>query len=403
VINPTKSNSSGSVQTGFFDEQFFANPYPAFAQLRAAGPLVPISRSIGRQMWMVTQFELAVQVLKDRRFCVDPASLVPANDQRFRQGFILERSMITVDDPDHARLRTLVSKAFTPRYIESLRPRIQSIADELLDAVQAKGGMDLVAEYAYPLPINVISDMLGIPQGDRNQIRAWSEVIARNGDDPQRAAKLEAFARYVRGLVAEKHRAPQNDLASQLVQIEEAGDRLDEGELLSMVALLIFAGHETTSNLIANGALALLDHPEQITRLKADPSLIPSAVEEMLRFCGPVVSPAPRYAVEDVEIGGQQLHRGDALMVLIASADHDPGQFSDPEELDIARELNRHIAFGQGIHYCLGAPLARLEGEIAFASLLRRMPEIHLAVPREEIQWNASFVLRGVASLPVEF
>jgi cytochrome P450 len=397
----------GSDQGSFFTADFLANPYPLFAQLREMAPIINISSSPGHQVWMVTRFNEAVQVLKDNRFSVEFArnrtEYFEYADRAGGGGFILNRSMISVDEPDHSRLRKLVSKGFTPRYIEGLRPRIQDLANELLDKVTNRGEMDLIGDFAYPLPINVISEMMGVPPADRSQIREWSAVIARNYDDPQKEVKLDAFSKYVHQLVAEKRAKPQDDLVSKLVRIEEDGDRLSEQELLSMVALLIFAGHETTSNLIGNGALALFDHPEQMHKLIKDPGLIPSAVEEMLRFCGPVLSPAPRHALEDMEIGGQAIHAGDMVMVIVASANHDPSQFTSPEELEIARTMEKHIAFGQGIHYCLGAPLARLEGEIAFTALLKRTPDIHLRVPREEIQWNASMILRGISTLPVAF
>ncbi len=401
------NRGAGPAQGGFITGDFFANPYPFFAQLRQIAPVVSISQMPGRQVWMVSQFNEAIQVLKDQRFSVEFTHYRPGEPSLPRNpesaGFILDRSMISVDEPDHIRLRKLVSKAFTPRYIEALRPLVDRLANELLDRVQDKGEMDLIGDYAYPLPINVISEMMGVPKKDRSQIREWSSVIARNSEDPGKDIKLDAFSSYVTRLVAEKRANPEDDLTSQLVQIEEDGDRLSGQELLSMVALLIFAGHETTSNLIGNGALALLDHPDQLARLKTDPSLIPNAVEEMLRFCGPVMSPAPRFALEDVEIGGQLIHKGDMVMIVIASANHDQRQFDDPEEMDIARSLERHIAFGQGIHYCLGAPLARLEGDIAFTTLLRRMPNLRLNVPREEITWNASMILRGISKLPVAF
>jgi cytochrome P450 len=406
MLNQTNQNQ-GSSQGNFFNADFFTNPYPFFTQLREIAPIVSISSSPGRQVWMVTRFDEAVQVLKDNRFSVEYAYNPPAKQAGSKKaagsGFILEGSMISVDEPDHSRLRKLVSKGFTPRYIEGLRPRIQDLANELLDKVAGKGQMDLIADFAYPLPINVISEMMGVPQADRSQIREWSAVIARNNDDPMREVKVGAFGRYIHRLVAEKRAAPGDDLVSKLIRIEEDGDRLSEQELLSMVALLIFAGHETTSNLIGNGALALFDHPEQLQRLIANPRLIPSAVEELLRFCGPVVSPAPRYALEDVEIGGQVIHAGDMVMVMVASANHDQRQFTSPEDLDVARTLEKHIAFGQGVHYCLGAPLARLEGEIAFTALLRRMPDIHLNVPRDQVTWNASMILRGISALPVAY
>lgn len=213
----------------------------------------------------------------------------------------------------------------------------------------------------------------------------------------------QTFASYLLQLIAEKRTHPQDDLISQLVQIEEAGDQLDEDELLSMIALLVFAGHETTSNLIGNGMLMLFDYPTQFQRLKADLSLVPTAVEEFLRYNGPVLSPAPRYATEDVILGGQQIQKGDMVLTVLGSANRDESQFTQPDELDIARSLNRHVAFGQGIHVCLGAPLARLEGDIAFTTLLRRLPQVGLAIPRHAVKWRGNFTLHGISSLPVAF
>ena len=311
---------------------------------------------------------------------------------RAGRGFFGGRSMIGVDEPDHRRLRGLVSRAFTPRYIESLRPRIQALADSLLDRVEPQGAMDLVADFAYPLPINVISDMLGVPPTERDQLRAWSEAIAGDASgppDPERHAKLGAFGAYTARLVAEKRARPAGR-PRQPAHANRGGGRPagrgrapgDGRPARSSPAI------ETTSNLIGNGMLALLDHPEQLAHLQANPDLIPAAVEELLRYCAPVMSPAPRFVTADTTLGGQALREGDALMVVLASADRDAAQFSDPEDLAIARELNRHIAFGQGIHFCLGAPLARLEGQIAFATLLRRLPGLRLAIPRAEVRWR---------------
>ena len=396
----------------FFGGQFSANPFPMFAQMRAIGAVVPVPFSFdpSQKVWMVTRMEEAVQVLKDKRFTVDRSQMATTNEaMRRREQRMAEtpglfgRSMISVDEPDHKRLRGLVSRAFTPKYIQSLRPHIQQIADGLLDRVQDQGHMDLVHEFAYPLPINVISDMLGVPQKNREQIRLWAEALA-GGDrinDEERFVRVRAFSDYVVQLVAEKRQQPQDDLLSQLIQTEEEGDHLSEAELLSMAGLLIFAGHETTSNLISIGSLMLLDHPEQLERLKADLSLVPSAVEELLRFNGPVLTPVPRFATADLELGGQVLHKGDMVITALASANRDESQFSDPDEMDIARSLNRHIAFGQGIHICLGAPLARLEGDIAFTTLLKRMPNLHLAVERDTITWRGNFTLRGLTGLPV--
>ena len=380
----------GNASLNNASDQFSDNPFPLFQQMRAIGPIVPMPSSYGTTMWMITRMDEGIQVLKDaQRFTVDPRTVAVDDpkkrrsmDQMATGGFFGGPSMLDVDEPDHARLRTLVSKAFTPRYIEGLRPRIQSLADELLDQVQDQGEMDLVSDFAYPLPINVICDILGVPPNERDQI---------------------GYSSYLDRLVRNKRATPQDDLISQLVRIEEEGDRLSEAELRGMVGLLIFAGHETTSNLIGNGTVALLDNPDQMARLKADPSLIASAVEELLRYSAPVVTPIPRFAREDVQIGGQTIHKGDVVLVAIASANRDEGQFDDPEELDLARQVNKHIAFGQGIHYCLGAPLARLEGQIAFTTLLRRMPNLRLNVPRSHLVWRGGMNLRGLVSLPVAF
>ena len=301
----------------------------------------------------------------------------------------------------------LVSKAFTPRYIASLRPRVQLMADELLDRVQAQGQMDLVADYAFLLPINVISEMLGVPHADRDQVQVWSEALGHGlglgRRDEGVTASMRAFGEYTAHLVAGKRQHLGEDLISQMITIEEEGDRLSETELRSMITLLIFAGHETTSNLIATGTLMLLDHPAQLEKLKADLSLVPAAVEELLRFNGPATTSGPRFATEDIEFAGQQIKQGDLLFPVLISANHDETQFTQPDELDIARTLSRHLAFGQGIHTCLGAPLARLEGDIAFTNLLKRMPNLRLNIPRERITWHVSLNSWSLAALPVAF
>jgi cytochrome P450 len=406
-----RSSSAEASSFGFFNRRLSPeNPFPVLAQLRSMDAFVqvPLRFDPTRRAWLVTRMGEAVEVLKDhKRFSVDRRSAVAEDSwqQRARRSdsVFMGRSMISVDEPDHRRLRGLVSKAFTPKYIESLRPSIQRIADELLDKVQDKGRMDMVHDYAYPLPITVISDMLGVPYQMRDQIRQWSLGLVGGDANEERFQRVRAFSDYIVELLEEKRRHPGYDLTSQLIQLENEGDRLNESELLSMVGLLIFAGHETTSNLIGIGTLTLLDHPDQLARLKADASLIPSAVEELLRFNGPVLMPAPRFVTEDTELSGQQLKKGDMVMIMLASADRDERQFTNPDELDIARSLNRHIAFGQGIHICLGAPLARLEGDIAFTTLLRRMPNLQLGVPREEVRWRDSSHLRGLRSLPIKF
>ncbi len=401
--------------------ELVANPFALFAQMRSVGAVMPLPFSLAgtdRQTWVVTRMEEAVQILKDHaHFTVDPRPIGVNSPLGHNNAgtantsdtptFFTAKTMLTVDEPDHRRLRLLVSKAFTPRYIEGLRPRVQEIADELLDQVQAHGQMDLVKAYAFPLPINVISEMLGVPHADRDQIRVWSEALAHGlglgKRDEGVQAHMRAFGEYTAHLVADKRQHPAEDLISQLIAIEEEGDRLSETELHSMITLLIFAGHETTSNLIATGTLMLLDHPAQLEQLKADLSLVPSAVEELLRFNGPATIAGPRFATEDIEIAGQQIKQGDMLFPVLGSANRDESQFTQPEELEIARTLNRHLAFGHGIHTCLGAPLARLEGDIAFTTLLKRMPNLRLSVPRESITWNFSLNSRSLTALPVAF
>jgi cytochrome P450 len=394
------------------------NPFPIFAQMRTMGSVIPIPSPIGGidgQTWIVTRMEEAMQVLKDyAHFTVEGGSIEGNIDIRQNDAdpsapptFLNAKSMLSVDDPDHRRLRRLVSKVFTPKYMESLRPRVQEIADELLDQAQDKGEMDLVKDYAYPLPINVISDMLGVPQADHAQIQGWSSAIAHGRglgrQDPGVAEQIRAFGEYIVQLVADKRQHPADDLISQLVAIEEEGDRLDEAELISMISLLIFAGHETTSNLIATGTLMLLDHPKQLEKLKTDLNLVPAAVEELLRFNGPATIAGPRFATEDIELAGQQIKKGDMVIPILKSTNRDEIQFTDPEELDITRTIKRHLAFGHGIHMCLGAPLARVEGDVAFSTLLRRMPNLRLSVPRENVSWHFTLSSQGLTSLPVSF
>lgn len=413
--NPMSSIASEQ-EPGFF-EALLIDPFPLFAQLRTMGTVMPMPfPTRGEQKaWMVTQLEEAFQVLKDsERFAVNAAAVLDNTLAQYRQGAedfnSLRNSMLSFDGLDHKRLRGLVSKVFTPRYIQDLRPNIQQIADNLIDQVINQGTMEMVSDFACPLPINVISDMLGVPHESWDTLRDGSRAIIDGGamtqDEHVLAStrhKMKAYNDYIRDLVAEKRRHPASDLISQLVQIEEEGDRLSESELLSMIGLLILAGHETTSNLIGTGMLALFDHPEQMARLQADLSLVPSAVEELLRFAGPVLVSAPRLATQDLELGGQQISRGDIIMPILTSANRDERHFTNADDLDLSRKIYRHLAFGYGIHVCLGAPLARLESDIAFTTLLRRLPNIRLNIPREEIAWHGALNVRGLTSLPIAF
>ncbi len=402
--------------TDLLSQETKRDPIAFSARLREQGPLIHLTSPFGiGESWIVTTYDDAIAILKDPRFIKDTQKVSSPKDVQDTSGesasviqrfLTFRRDMLTVDPPDHTRLRGLVSKAFTPRMIEQLRPRVQQIADELLDAVQAQGRMDLIADFAFPLPITVISEMLGIPAQDRHKFRAWSQTIvtAPVGPQPEAAlAALETFVQYIKTLLADKHAHPGGDLTSGLVQAEERGDRLHENELISTIFLLIVAGHETTVNLIGNGMLALLEHPDQMHLLRQDPSLLPSAIEELLRYTAPVTLSTPRWASEDIPMHGKLIHKGEMVFVSLIGADTDPQQFPDPELLDITRQENQHVAFGKGIHYCLGAPLARLEGQIAIGTLLQRLPNLRQAREPEQLTWTSSPILRGLTSLPVTY
>jgi cytochrome P450 len=415
-----------------FSAEFKERAFKAYAAMREKGPVAGVTLPTGGPIWFVTRYAEAMALLKDdERFVNDPSNALTEEEYAllFQQATehltdeqqqmaaqtdeILRRHLLGVDPPDHSRLRRLVAIPFTPKYIEGLRPRVQAIADTLLDAVQARADetrrreMELIGDFAYPLPLTVISEMLGIPLADRDKFREWSQAaVSFTPDDranPEVTAKLIEFIAYLRRLVAEKRSNPGDDLLSGLVLAEAEGDKLSENELLSMIFLLIVAGHETTVNLIGNGMLALFENPEQHARLQEDPNLLKTAIEEMLRYYGPVEMSLTRWVRQDTELGGQRMRRGEQLMALLASANHDGEQFPNPEVFDISREPNRHAAFGTGIHSCLGATLARLEGQIAFATLLSRLPDLALAIPRDEIRWRDATFLRGLTQLPVTF
>ncbi len=378
------------------------NPHVFYTQLRSAEPLVYVE---GMNAWLLTTYEDALWLLKDPRFTKDLRRVSPPDGKAnplHEQLAARMRNMLMTDPPDHTRLRSLVSKAFTPRMIEQLRPRIQQITDELLDAVQGKGAMDLIPAFAYPLPITVISEMLGIPVADRQQFRTWTQAII-NVENESRMDALQEFFTYIQKLLEAKRAEPGNDLISSLVQVEEHGDQLSENELISMIFLLIVAGHETTVNLLGNGTLALLQHRDQFQLLQNDPTLITSAVEELLRYTAPVSLSDERWASEDIPLHGKLIRKGEMVYAALISANADPQHFSDSETLDITRRENQHLAFGKGIHFCLGAPLARLEGQIAFSTLLRRLPNLRLAGDPARLVWNVNAMLRGLKSLPVTF
>jgi cytochrome P450 len=395
-----------------FDPQYVADPHAYYARLRETAPVQRAVLPDGQPVWLLTRYADVEAVFADPRMAKDPRTACSA-EQLARMPIRPETTryartnMLSRDPPDHTRLRRLVSKAFTPRMVEQLRPRVQAIADALLDAVADRGEMDVIDEYAFPLPITVIAEMLGIPAADRGRFREWSDAILTaippQPANPAAVAALEGLARYLEARFEERRRAPADDLITGLVQAEEAGDKLGRDELQGMAYVLLVAGYETTANLIGSGVLALLQHPDPLAKLRTDPALMPSAVEELLRFTSPVKTSTVRYATADVSVGGVVIPKGEMVLVIITAANRDPARFPSPDALDLARPDNRHLAFGHGIHYCLGAPLARLEGEIAFGTLLRRMPELRLGVAPEALAWRPNFGLRGLVTLPVRF
>jgi cytochrome P450 len=408
------TSPDGIVAPDLASPAFKANPYPFYARLRVEAPVWRVTLRDRRTAWLVTRYEDVARVLKDDTFAKDKLNAMDPEQQArtpWVPGFLepLERNMLDLDDPDHVRLRALVSKAFTPRLIERLRGRIEALCEELLDAMERerkrKGGTDLVAGYALPLPATVIAELLGVPAEDHARFHRWSNRLASvsSGRDMLRALPAAlAFVRYLRKLVERRRADPQDDLITALIRAEEAGVKLSEDELLAMAFLLLVAGHETTVNLIASGTLALLEHPEQTERLRLDPSLTKTAVEELLRYTSPVEMATERFARRDTEISDTRIPRGGLVLAVLSSANRDERHFEDPDALDLARDPNRHLAFGRGgVHHCLGAPLARMEGQIALTALLRRFPGARLAMAPESLHWRRGLFLRGLEKLPL--
>ncbi len=372
---------------------FVEDPYRTYEQLRQKDP---VHRMRLIEAWALTNYEDVQDVLVDhKRF---------TNAER-NFDYMQYRTFLDLDPPDHTRLRGLVSKAFTPRAVRELGPRIQELVDELLDAVAGKGRIDLISDFAFPLPVIVIAEMLGVPAQDRGRFREWSDDIALsvnpllNSEQIERVQQAtEELFDYFEGIIEQRRQAPQNDMISALLAAEEEGDRLTHEELLSTLMLLLVAGNETTRNLIGNGMLTLLKNPAQLQRLREHPELLDSAINELLRYDSPVQMDA-RNAIDDVEIGGKRIAAGQLILAIVGAANRDPQVFAKPDELDIGRDEISHLSFGRGIHYCLGSPLAILEGRIAFSSLLDRYSSIRLA---SEPVFKDQIVLRGVEELWVE-
>ncbi|GDY32077.1 cytochrome P450 family protein [Gandjariella thermophila] len=387
------------------DQPTVADPYPWYARLRTEAPVCRVRQEGGLEIYLVTRYEDARRALTDPRLSKNPEvgaeTLAAAGEHTYRAVAVaLAGNMLGTDPPEHTRLRRLLSAAFTQRRVEGLRPRVQAITDGLLDAVSGRREVDLMDALAFPLPITVICELLGVPAADRDDFRRWTTASLLPYGRPAQADGTRALNEYLAALIKAKRDRPSDDLISALITASADG-RLSADEVLANAVLLLIAGHETTVNLIGNGVLALLREPHLWRELRRDPGLVPGAVEELLRYDGPVERATSRFAAEDVEIAGVTVPKGSVVIVALGSADRDPERFPDPDTVDLRRGENPHLAFGHGIHYCLGAPLARMEGQIAIGTLLRRFPDLALAAPAGALVWRESRLMRGLTALPV--
>jgi cytochrome P450 len=405
-----------------FTWEFASNPYPAYAWLREHAPVHRTSLPSGVEAWLVTRYADAKQALADNRLSKNPAHHDEPAHAKGKTGIPGERKadlmthLLNIDPPDHTRLRRLVSKAFTPRRVAEFAPRVQELADGLIDDFAGRGTADLIHEFAFPLPIHAICDLLGVPREDQDDFRDWAGMMIRHGKGPRGgvARSVKKMRGYLADLIHRKREAlpaeptPGEDLISGPIRAPDHGEHLTENEAAAMALILLFAGFETTVNLIGNGTYALLTHPEQRDRLQAslarhETGLLETAVEELLRYDGPVELATWRFATRPLTIGGQDIAPGDPVLVVLAAADRDPERFADPDVLDLGRRDNQHLGYGHGIHYCLGAPLARLEGQIALATLLTRLPDLQLDAEASDLRWRGGLIMRGLRTLPVRF
>ncbi|NMH99405.1 cytochrome P450 family protein [Pseudonocardia acidicola] len=381
-----------------FDGAFWADPHPAYARLRTEQPVCRLELPDG-PVWLITRYDDVRAAFTDPRLSKDWRYTLPP-EARAGAPASPTPMMLLMDPPDHTRLRKLVSRSFTARRMAELRPRISEIAAGLLDALPAAGKVDLMADYASELPVQVICELLGVPAADRDDFSAWSRVMIDESPAEDKIAASAKLAEYLSALIDRTRAEPDQALLSALVQVsDEDGDRLSQEELVGMAMLLLIAGHETTVNLIGNGVLGLLTHPDQLARLRERPELMPGAVEEFLRWDSPVSNAPVRFAAEDVEIAGVTIPQGSVVMLGLAAANRDGARFPDADRLDVERDAGGHVAFGHGLHFCLGAQLARIEGEVAIGALLARFPDLSLAVDPAELVYRRSTLVRGLMSL----
>lgn len=407
---------------GLFDWEFAADPYPAYAWLRTHEPVRKTELPSGVEAWLVTRYDDARQALADQRLSKNPHHHSERGSHgKGKVGIPGERGanlmthLLNIDPPDHTRLRRLVSKAFTPRRVAAFEPRVRELADTLVDGFAERGEADLIHEFAFPLPIYAICDMLGVPQEDQEDFRSWAGMMIHQPGSPRGGVgrAVKRMRRYLAELIHRKRAelaegGEGDDLISGLIRASDHGEHLTENEAAAMAFILLFAGFETTVNLIGNGTYALLRHPGQRAFLQqavtdGDEAALGVAVEELLRYDGPVELATWRFATEPLTLGGQRIGAGEPVLVVLAAADRDPDKFVAPDTLDLARRDNQHLGYGHGIHYCLGAPLARLEGRTALATLLRRLPDLRLAAEPDDLRWRGGLIMRGLRTLPVEF
>ncbi|MFD5124171.1 cytochrome P450 [Streptomyces sp. NPDC058385] len=399
-----------------FTWEFASDPYPAYAWLRENAPVHRTKLPSGVEAWLVTRYADARQALADSRLSKNPEHHAEDAQGKSKTGIPGERSanlmthLLNIDPPDHTRLRRLVSKAFTPRRVAAFAPRVQELADDLIDRFAPQGEADLIHDFAFPLPIYAICDLLGVPREDQDDFRDWAGMMIRHGGGPRGgvARSVKKIRGYLAELIHRKRNDPGDDLISDLIRASDHGEHLTENEAAAMCFVLLFAGFETTINLIGNGVYALLGNHEQRARLqesieRGERELLDTGIEELLRYDGPVELATWRFATEPLTIGGQQIATGDPVLVVLAAADRDPARFHEPDTLDLSRRDNQHLGYGHGIHYCLGAPLARLEGTVAIETLLRRLPDLELAVDRADLRWRGGLIMRGLRTLPVRF
>jgi len=403
-----------SLSQVMWSESFIQNPYPFFQHFREHSPIERATMPSGETAWMIFSYDIAMDALKEERFIRDYTKLTTEeNDEEIAQKAktphltsMFMRHMLKVDPPDHRRLRSLAQKAFTPRMVANLQPTIEDITNDLLDQLKDQETIDLIETFAFQLPIAVICHMLGLPLEDRDKFHKWSAAVMDSMHRPKliedNLSLMKEFANYIDDWIDYKQQHLEDDLISGFIEAQEQGEKLTKEEIRSMIFLLVVAGHETTVSLIGNSVFALLQHPEQLDKLNKDRTLINSTIEEILRYDGPAEVATTRRAIEDMTFYGQEISRGELILIALSAANHDPKYFQDPETFDITREYNQHLAFGKGIHRCLGAPLARLEGQIAILALFDHYPHLKLAAEPSTLQWRSSFLVRGLKELPIK-